>query len=186
MTDLVAVTRGMEPPPQGAVVIPLSKGLFAIVDEADYLIATFDKWHVMRSRQSRENWYARRSFMNRGQKFIVFLHRTIMLQALSDAPHARIDHVNGIGLDNRRRNLRIATQSQNVANSPMRAPPISGYRGVYETQAGRWAAAIGIDWKRYYLGVFADKLDAARAYDAAALEAFGEFAALNFPQGATA
>lgn len=57
-----------------------------------------------------------------------------------------------------------------------------GYRGVsWHRQGQKWQCHIGINGERVYLGLFDDEVDAAHAYDEAALEHFGEYAALNFP-----
>lgn len=97
----------------------------------------------------------------------------------------QIDHKNRDQLDNRRSNLRIATPSQNSANKVARG--ISGLKGVHDTRRSPplkkpWAAHIQSQGKKKNLGYFATAEEAGRAYDAAALELFGEFAVLNFPE----
>jgi len=97
-------------------------------------------------------------------------------------PDGMIDHVNQDQSDNRIENLRIATKSQNMANDGPRATNTSGYRGVtFDKKRGKWVAMITKDYKVLHLGRFLDREDAARAYDAAAISLFGEFACLNFP-----
>lgn len=96
-----------------------------------------------------------------------------------------IDHRNGNGLDNRRRNLRFANNSQNMANARKSSVPKSSrFKGVHWHKcAKKWCAAVVHHGRRKHLGLFAVEEDAARAYDKAALEHFGEFARLNFPHG---
>lgn len=91
-----------------------------------------------------------------------------------------VDHRNLVRSDNRIDNLRSATHSMNLAN----AGPRKGraLKGVYPfRKTGRWVAKIKCNYKPIHLGVFDDEQDAARAYDAAAVRHFGEFAHLNFP-----
>jgi hypothetical protein len=90
-----------------------------------------------------------------------------------------VDHINQNKLDNRSSNLRIATNSGNGANKKLKLPK-SGYRGVYKNYNG-WVAQITIANKVKHLGRFTDLIDAAKAYDKAALTHYGEFASLNFP-----
>jgi AP2 domain len=91
------------------------------------------------------------------------------------------DHADGNGLNNQRYNLRRATTAQNNANKcKQRNGLTSQYRGVttHKKHPGKWrATAKGKD-----IGYFDTPELAARAYDCAALEVFGEFANLNFPQ----
>lgn len=94
----------------------------------------------------------------------------------------RTDHINHNGLDNQRTNLRPARQSQNMGNARSQAGCASQYKGVsWHRECSKWQARIKVNYKGYHLGLFAAEEDAARAYDAAALEAWGEFAHLNFP-----
>lgn len=88
-----------------------------------------------------------------------------------------VDHKNRDRLDNRRENLRCCTHSQNAANALWRK---DSYKGVWWKKTHKaWSATIRKDQKTYHLGCFADASDAARAYDKAALELFGEFALTN-------
>jgi hypothetical protein len=93
----------------------------------------------------------------------------------------KVDHQDGDGLNNQRRtNLRKATDGQNAANRPALAGCSSQFKGV-RWHAGKWEAGIKVDGRARYLGRFADEIRAALAYDTAAREEFGEFAWLNFP-----
>jgi hypothetical protein len=99
-------------------------------------------------------------------------------------PGQLVDHWNRDGLDNRRCNLRIANYSQNAANSGPSVRNTSGYKGVtFSRRADKWQAGIQVNGKFQFLGHWATREDAARAYDAAATKFFGEFAHLNFPLG---
>jgi hypothetical protein len=93
-----------------------------------------------------------------------------------------VDHINRDTLNNQLSNLRLATDSQQAQNRRLRSDNTSGYRGVgWNKGARKWRARITVDGKVIFIGDFADKEEAARAYDAAAIEHFGEFAVLNFP-----
>lgn len=92
------------------------------------------------------------------------------------------DHVDRDKLNNRRTNLRTATKTENQRNrGPHRNSP-SGFKGVFR-HADRWRARISIEGRSFNLGCFSDSVEAAKAYDRAALEHFGDFAYLNFPEG---
>lgn len=92
-----------------------------------------------------------------------------------------VDHENHNRCDNRRCNLRVCTQSQNMANQRKRVGASSKYKGVHWCKKDkRWRAQIRVNYKTLYLGQFEKELDAAAAYDVAALTHFGEFALPNF------
>ena len=93
-----------------------------------------------------------------------------------------VDHKNGNGLDNRKENLRVITQAENMKNTWARHSD-NKYRGVYLLKkTNRWRAFIQADNKWIHLGYYSNLEDAARAYDKAAKKYFGEYAHLNFPQ----
>lgn len=90
------------------------------------------------------------------------------------------DHVNGNRLDNRRENLRICSKFDNMRNRGKQANNTAGYKGVfYSIRARRWRAQIRVKGKSIHLGLFDETVDAAKAYNIAALAYFGEFAHLN-------
>lgn len=114
---------------------------------------------------------------------------TRMHRAIIDAPNGMVvDHINGDSLDNRRSNLRLATSQENNRNAKKAAGKMrvmsSQYKGLSRVKDGlrskKWRAMLAIDRKRIHLGHFNTEEEAARAYDAAAKEHFGEFARLNF------
>jgi hypothetical protein len=108
----------------------------------------------------------------------VFLHRHLLRMRKSDSRLA--DHIDGDPKNNTLENLRVATGSQNSVNRHVVASN-SGYRGVtFHKQSKKWVAAIKVNNKSIYLGLFLDPEEAARAYDAAARMHFGEFAIPNF------
>jgi len=122
------------------------------------------------------------------------IHRLIMERALGRKLKKKeyIDHIDGNGLNNRRSNLRVATQSQNSANQgKINGNFSSKYKGVcWDKSKQNWMSYIGstygsagksIKTKREYLGRFKNEEDAARAYDKRARELWGDYAHLNFP-----
>ena len=91
-----------------------------------------------------------------------------------------IDHKNRNPLINRKYNLRACTHAENMRNSKHQKNNTSGYRGViWYKPTKKWRAQIGVNGKLRYLGYFVGILDAARAYNTAALRYHGEFACLN-------
>jgi hypothetical protein len=111
-------------------------------------------------------------------------YRSILLHRLLAQPEKGqyVDHINGNKFDCRRSNLRICTNGQNGMNRGPSRISTTGFKGVYK--AGRkFLARIEFEGQAIRLGLFTDPEDAARAYDAAALKYFGEFAFCNLPQG---
>jgi hypothetical protein len=154
--------------------VPLTQGQVALIDEVDAEAVLVHRWAAHRIGKT---FYAAARARPDGGPEIIHLHTFLTGWPLTD-------HRNGNGLDNRRANLREATKSQNAANRGLDRNNTSGFKGVYWNKAERkWQAHIQVDGKKRTLGRFPDPEDAARAYDAAALDAFGEFAWLNFPEG---
>lgn len=154
--------------------IPLSNGGETLIDDADYESLCRHKWHWIEvDKEPRRRRYASRmTLLPTGKWKRLLMHRVILC-----APQGvKVDHRNRDSLDNQRGNLRLATNSQNAANSVHR-PNRSGYRGVYLMQGRYWYVWIG----GAYVGSFPDAESAARAYDDAARARYGEFARVNFP-----
>lgn len=151
--------------------IPLTKGYFAIVDDEDYDMLVRDyKWCISHSGKSdRKKAVAR---VHGGKGTLCSMHRVV-----ANAPKGMdVDHINRNTLDNRRSNLRVCTRSQNNANRPKRS---GEFKGVHFDKAkSYWVAQAA----SRYIGRFSSAVDAAVAYDLAAIKHFGEFALTNFPR----
>ena len=106
----------------------------------------------------------------------LLLHRIIAKAKTGET----VDHINRNKLDNRRANLRICAIQQNAMNKGKIADH-NPYKGVCRLPDGKWRAQIQHNKRSIYLGTFSDVCDAAKAYDAAARDLFGEYACLNFP-----
>jgi hypothetical protein len=164
------------PTPDGCVRIPLTRGLSTVVDAADAALGEV-RWCVLGG-GPRQRYAARKE---RAGAPTILMHRVIVGAARGQ----QVDHINGDTLDNRRANLRIATHAENQRNRARSRNSLSGYKGVSPPANGkRWTATIHAGDRRVHLGSFDTAEDAARAYDKAAREMHGDFARLNFPEGA--
>jgi hypothetical protein len=158
--------------------IDISDGYTVLIDSEDAELVTGFDWRPLRLDNGLVYAHAWRGHLH------VYMHRLI----LGPRDDQLVDHANGNGLDNRKDNLRAATHSQNHANTGKmtprrRATYTSQYKGVFwDAARNKWQAQIAAPegGRRRSLGRFATDLEAARAYDAAALAQWGEFARLNF------
>jgi hypothetical protein len=150
--------------------IPLVNGRgFALVDDGDVPLVSGYRWYLL---DAGHTCYA----MARPGHRTIYMHALIMGES---GP----DHRDGDGLNNQRSNLRPATRTQQNANRRADLGGTSRYKGVgWHKASNRWRAYIKISGRYQGLGNFDAEADAARAYDAAAILAFGEFARLNFPR----
>jgi hypothetical protein len=156
------------------------RGMFATVDDGDAELVAGYAWHLWEDPDGSGRRYAVayvRGSGRAGQRTIK-MHQLIM-------GRASIDHRDGDGLNNTRRNLRPTTDQLNQANSVSRTGT-SQYKGVYwkrwnSGSRGKWRAAITVEGRNRHLGYFTDEAAAARAYDTAALAEWGDHARLNFP-----
>lgn len=149
--------------------IPLTKGKSALVDDADYEWLTQWKWRAVEGASG--NWYA--------ECVAGRMHRLVM--GITN-PEVEVDHKDGDGLHNRRGNLRACSHKENMRNRKINKNSKSGFKGVRKRwHTRKFQARIRVGAQEINLGYFHTPEEAARAYDAAARENFGEFARLNFP-----
>lgn len=110
-------------------------------------------------------------------------HRLIWLMVYGEIPKGMvIDHVNGNKTDNRLCNLRLASVQQNIQNAKLSSHNRSGYKGVSKRR-GKWRAVIKVDGRQRFIGHYDCPIKAARAYDTAAAEYYGEYARTNKRMG---
>ena len=147
--------------------IPLTQGRVALVDDIDAAeVTAAGPWFASHDKR---NWYARREVAGRSGWLHGFL-----------TGWSPVDHVNGNGLDNRRANLRQATNQQNSQNRGLSSINTSGYKGVgFDRRRRKWRAYIHVDGRQRHLGYFTTAPEAAAAYDIAAIEHFGDYARTN-------
>jgi len=152
--------------------------MYVKVDAEDFEKFSEYKWVASNCIKRCYTAYALRTeCMGKNRRRSVMMHREIM----GDIPEGLfVDHINGGGLDNRKKNLRIVTVQQNNWNRKIRKTGASKYTGVtWDKRRGKWRANIYIGNGCKSLGSYEDEKEAARAYDRAAVELRGEYARLN-------
>jgi hypothetical protein len=175
MTPLGPVCPNYRPKGEGpdasAKSITLTNGMIAYVDAADYDQISRYTWHLA------GGGYATRFEKRR----LITMHRQIM-----NPPEGMVvDHVHGNRLDNTRAHLRICTPAENARNRIRKGGLPSRYIGVSLCKApkkNKWSVKIPQDGRYKHIGRFEGELEAARAYDYAAVLYLDDFARLNFPQ----
>ena len=155
--------------------IKLTQGFYAKVSDMDFERVSKHRWYALR-RPNQVVYAARRTGRRIVQNGITHMHSYIM----NAEKGVLINHINLDTLDNTRGNLRIVTHSQVGMAARGRRNVSSKYKGVsFSNCRGKWCAAIGKDSQKFFLGRFDNEVDAAKAYNNAAIELFGEFACLN-------
>ncbi len=96
----------------------------------------------------------------------------------------QVDHINGDRSDSRLTNLRMANQTYNNGNARKLAKSSSKYKGVtYHKRDRKYIARISQYGKQCQIGYFDNEIDAALAYDKAAVNLYGEYAMTNKRMG---
>lgn len=158
------------PEDPSARLMQLSRGLFAIVDADMFDGLNRYNWHA---RPSKETVYAERHHGDR----VVRMHWYILFPDSLRPPMGQCgDHINGNGLDNRRKNLRVASASQNNFNQKLRKNNKAGFKGVhFYKERGHYRATIKANGVRIWLGSYSTPTQAYEAYKAASARLHGEY-----------
>jgi hypothetical protein len=161
--------------------IYLGEDTYAIVDPDVYYEKCRFVWFLSEGNKS----YPARTIKIGPEKHRVsFLHKEIVKTRKGKL----VDHRDNDPFNNLRSNLRPATFSQNMMNRPKtKSKTSSKYRGVsWRNSNHKWL--VRIEWERNgrrirkTIGYFVNEIDAAHAYDMAALKYHKDFANLNFPR----
>lgn len=149
--------------------IDVGRGLYALVDDCDYLGLCRYKWKAVKIKRT---FYVFKSECGRQ----LSMHRHILgLKKRSDF----CDHIDGDGLNNQRSNLRVCTVQENNQNKRGYKNNVQGLKGVKKVSPRRYMARITNFGKIFYLGTFDCPKKAAIAYNEKAKELHGAFARLN-------
>lgn len=160
--------------------LSLSKGQEVILDLDDYEFYKNKKLYASNWSNS-SIYYAARSYKEEGKWKKILLHREITKAKKGEM----VDHINGNTLDNRKENLRLCNNQQNSFNQKTKRikNKTSEFKGVYKFKYKKtpkpWVARIKVDYKYICLGYFLTELEAAKAYNEAAVKYHGKFAKLN-------
>jgi HNH endonuclease/AP2 domain len=157
--------------------IPLTQGKVTLVDDIDYERLMKWTWHAARVRHS-DVFYAKTTvgLASKGGQVTLRMHRVIL-----NAPIGiEVDHRDRNPLNNQRSNLRLASTIEQARNRRRRTDNMSGFKGVHwYRHRSKWRSTIRIGGKLVLLGDFSTPIEAARAYNEAAREHFGDFCCLN-------
>ena len=155
--------------------IKLTQGFVAIVDDEDY------------ERLSKYKWCCHYGYAIRGVAAGVRRRTTVQMhvEIMGKIDGLELDHINGSPLNNRKKNLRHVTRSQNMQNQKaVRKNSLSKYKGVQRRRdRGTWMAIIVFKGRHYMLGCYKSERDAAWVYNVWAESLFGKYARLNVLDG---
>jgi hypothetical protein len=159
------------------------KGKYSkIDDDIDFDLVSQYNWYS----DSKLGYFKTEKYIN-GKRNIIYLHRLVM-----DAPKDMVvDHIDHDPSNNQKSNLRICTRRDNQRNMSVNKkkknfkgvhymPTLYDYRTKRTSNVSKvWKAQITVNNKTKYIGRYYTEIEAAEAYNKAALEYFGEFACLN-------
>jgi hypothetical protein len=153
----------------------LGVGKFALIDDEDWDLVKNYRWYVRTSGyvySSKPYWH---KIEKKYKPKNFLMHRLI-------CPHYKMtDHIHGDKSDNRKSELRECTNQQNQWNRSKKSKSgTSKFKGIYwNKMRGKWKVAIMKDNHSYFRGYFDSEITAARAYNIAAKELFGDRARIN-------
>jgi len=154
--------------------IKLTQGYVALVDDEDYEMVKYFKWHVFKRKGGNCYAFAYIGRINNLCKEIS-LHQ-LVFRHVKDG--YEIDHIDGNGLNNQKNNLRLCTHQENCRNKVVtkdsKLPKgVSLLKDSYRNK--RYLARIRFNDKLICLGTFYTEKEASDAYNKASIKYFGEF-----------
>lgn len=151
--------------PEEYKLIPLTQGKYAMVDNEDFDRVKDINWAYSKG-------YAKNRFFGSMQNYIMKVDKSTI-----------VDHIRHNTLDNRKSELRVSDAQKNSWNQQPRKGSKSKYSGVwFDKNRGKWVGEVKKDGKKYYVGRFDNEVECAKSRDKRALELFGEYGYLNFPE----
>ncbi|MCP4651218.1 MAG: hypothetical protein GY853_14215 [PVC group bacterium] len=157
--------------------IPLTQGKFALVDDEDFKWLMKSNWNLITPKGRK---YAKTEKCTNKKRVCMYMHIEILKRHSTFKEGMDTDHIDGNGINNQKRNLRVCEHNKNLFNRGKQQNNTSGYKGVtWSKVAKKWISQIWCNKNRMHLGLFVDKTEAAKAYNEAAKKYHGEFARLN-------
>lgn len=152
--------------------LDLGNNIFCLIDDEDFEELSKFRWKLYkcnpRGKPFPTGYYVGRYAKDRDPPTI-HIHRQIM-----ESPNSYVDHINGNTLDNRKENLRFASNSLNQLNRHNFKTNKNGYPGVKKTKWGTFEARIRIFGKITHLGTFKKVEKAGRIYEVTRLRLLEE------------
>jgi len=141
--------------------IPLSQGMFAIVDDADFQLLSEFRWCYRAERDGKQG-YAVRHVKTDGKDRLLYLHRQLMQPEKGQT----VIFLNHDSLDCRRENLRAVSIKEARHHQRVRSNSKSGIKGIrYNARAQTWTARMYRDGQLVTIGTFNWRQDAIDAYE---------------------
>lgn len=161
--------------------IKLTQGQYALVDDIDYPVLSKYKWYALkRYNNSYGGFYAVRNIPDitkNNRQTQQKMHRFIFNLS---SRKKEVDHIDGDGLNNKRKNLRVCSRIENIMNSRIRGDNTTGLKNVtFYKPYNKYAVKLTVNGVRKFLGYFSDKKEAVQKYNFEVVKEHGEFALLN-------